>query len=605
MTDKQKFRLTKILISATICVLGVFMPLKPVKIGIFVLAYIIAGHDVITKVFKNIAKGKVMNEKFLMTVATLGAFIVGEYPEAAGVMIFYQVGELFESIATGKSRNSIKALLDLKPDVTTVLKDDKETVVPTDEVASGEIILIKAGERIPLDGIIIEGNTSVDTSSITGEALPQDKTVGDSVFSGTVNLSGAVTVKVTSIYREGTLAKILELTEKSAEKKAKTESFITRFARYYTPIVVYSALALAIIPSVIWGDPKDWIYRALSFLVVSCPCALVVSVPLSFFGGIGSGAKKGILIKGSQAIEKLACADTAVFDKTGTLTTGEFKVTKVFAVDTDEESLLYIAAAAEKNSNHPIAKCICREVKGENPYKAESVTEAAGMGIKAQIGGETYYFGNAALMEKAGADYKKDLPATAVHIAKNSDYKGYILAEDIIKPEATNLIKNLKALGIKNTVMLTGDNKSIAHKVADKLGVDTFKSQLLPQDKVSAVEELIENGHKVIFAGDGINDAPVLARSHVGITMGALGSDAAIEASDVVIMDDNLKRIPQALKLSRRTLSIARQNIIFSIAVKLLILILSATGNATMWLAVIGDVGVLVIAILNSLRTLK
>lgn len=605
MSSKQEKTLIRIIISALFCIIGILIPINIAKLLIFILSYLISGYDVLLKAAKNIFAGKVMNEKFLMSIATFGAFIIGEYPEAAAVMIFYQTGELFEGIAKGKSKKSIAALMELKPDVATVIRDGAEVTVPTEEVLKGEIIIVKAGERIPLDGEIISGNTSIDTSSITGESLPQDKTVGDSVFSSAVNLSGVITVRVTSVYNDSTLAKILRLTKSAAERKAKTESFISVFARYYTPIVVYSAFAIAVIPSLIFGNASDWIYRGLTFLVVSCPCALVVSVPMSFFGGIGAGAKKGILIRGSDVFEALSSADTAVFDKTGTLTTAEFSVTDVYTQNTDPETLLQIAAAAEKNSNHPIALAICKKTEGESKLKAENVTEIAGMGIKAEIDGETYYFGNQKLMKESGVDFKKEIEGTVIHISKGNEYLGYIVAEDTLKPEAKDVIKELKTIGIKNTVMLTGDTSATAENIAKFIGADYHRAELLPEDKVSAIEELIEKGGKTIFIGDGINDAPVLARSDVGITMGALGSDAAIEAADLVIMDDNLTKIPLAIKIARKTLRIARQNIAFAISVKIAILILSALGLSNMWLAVFGDVGVLVIAILNALRTLK
>ncbi len=604
MSKKQRKNLYRIIAALILCVSFAILPVSDnIKLFLFVIPYLIAGYDILLKAFKNIINGRVFDENFLMCVATVGAFAIGERLEAVAVMIFYQIGELFQSIAVGKSRRSIANLMNIRPDTATVLRDGKEITVSPEEVGIGEIIIIKAGEKIPLDGVIIEGTTSVDTSSLTGESIPQDKDVGDRIVSGAVNINGVIKVKVTSVFTDSTVAKILQLVETASEKKAKTENFISRFAAVYTPLVVISAVLLAVIPPLFVGGWSDWIKRALIFLVVSCPCALVVSVPLSFFGGIGGASKKGILIKGANVMEALAKINTFVFDKTGTLTQGKFTVTAINAANCDKERLLSIAYAAESRSNHPIALCIADYCK-EYALAANSVTELAGKGLCAEIDGEKYYLGNAALMEDIDVNFTPVNSGTVVFIARKNELLGSISIGDSLKQEAANAIKKLKSLGIRKTVMLTGDNRLVAESVAQRLSIDEFKAELLPDEKVSAVEALIQEGRQVAFVGDGINDAPVLTRADVGFAMGVMGSDAAIEAADVVIMDDKLSDLSDAVRISRRTLGIVKQNIVFSLTVKIAILILSSLGLANMWIGVLGDVGVTVLAILNAMRTL-
>ena len=561
--------------------------------------------DVLWSAVRNIAHGQVFDEKFLMAVATLGAFAIREYPEAAAVMLFYQIGEWFQSIAVGKSRKSIAALMDIRPEYAVVLREGKEQEVDPEEVEIGEIIVLKPGERIPLDGTVIEGAGSVDTSALTGESLPADKTVGDTVLSGSINLSGVLKVKTSSTYAESTVARILELVENSSEKKARIENFITRFARWYTPLVVISAVLLAVIPPLfLSGSWADWINRALIFLVVSCPCALVVSVPLSFFGGIGGASRDGILVKGANYLEMLSKADTVVFDKTGTLTQGSFAVDAVHPSEISAEELLDIAAAAESYSSHPIAESVVSAFAGDiDRSRIGEIKEIAGMGIEAQVDGKTFFLGNGKLMEKAGAVWHEcHLPGTAIHISEDSSYMGHIIINDQIKPEVRESINKLKELGIKQTIMLTGDSEKVAKAVAEKIGVDSYRAELLPAQKVTAVEDLLGSGAHVAFVGDGINDAPVLSRADVGIAMGALGSDAAIESADIVIMDDRISRLPLAIKIAHRTMRIVHENIILALGVKFAILILSAFGLTNMWWAVFGDVGVLIVAVLNAMR---
>ena len=563
------------------------------------------GWDVLWSAVRNIAHGQVFDEKFLMAVATLGAFAIREYPEAAAVMLFYQIGEWFQSIAVGKSRKSIAALMDIRPEYAVVLREGKEQEVDPEEVEIGEIIVLKPGERIPLDGTVIEGAGSVDTSALTGESLPADKTVGDTVLSGSINLSGVLKVKTSSEYAESTVARILELVENSSEKKARIENFITRFARWYTPLVVISAVLLAVIPPLfLSGSWADWINRALIFLVVSCPCALVVSVPLSFFGGIGGASRDGILVKGANYLEMLSKADTVVFDKTGTLTQGSFAVDAVHPSEISAEELLDIAAAAESYSSHPIAESVVSAFAGDiDRSRIGEIKEIAGMGIEAQVDGKTFFLGNGKLMEKAGAVWHEcHLPGTAIHISEDSSYMGHIIINDQIKPEVRESINKLKELGIKQTIMLTGDSEKVAKAVAEKIGVDSYRAELLPAQKVTAVEDLLGSGAHVAFVGDGINDAPVLSRADVGIAMGALGSDAAIESADIVIMDDRISRLPLAIKIAHRTMRIVHENIILALGVKFAILILSAFGLTNMWWAVFGDVGVLIVAVLNAMR---
>ena len=606
MTKKQKKTLIRIVSAAGLTVIASLSPLDGIWKGLaFAVPYLVIGWDVLWSAVRNIAHGQVFDEKFLMAVATLGAFAIREYPEAAAVMLFYQIGEWFQSIAVGKSRKSIAALMDIRPEYAVVLREGKEQEVDPEEVEIGEIIVLKPGERIPLDGTVIEGAGSVDTSALTGESLPADKTVGDTVLSGSINLSGVLKVKTSSEYAESTVARILELVENSSEKKARIENFITRFARWYTPLVVISAVLLAVIPPLfLSGSWADWINRALIFLVVSCPCALVVSVPLSFFGGIGGASRDGILVKGVNYLEMLSKADTVVFDKTGTLTQGSFAVDAVHPSEISAEELLDIAAAAESYSSHPIAESVVSAFAGDiDRSRIGEIKEIAGMGIEAQVDGKTFFLGNGKLMEKAGAVWHEcHLPGTAIHISEDSSYMGHIIINDQIKPEVRESINKLKELGIKQTIMLTGDSEKVAKAVAEKIGVDSYMAELLPAQKVTAVEDLLGSGAHVAFVGDGINDAPVLSRADVGIAMGALGSDAAIESADIVIMDDRISRLPLAIKIAHRTMRIVHENIILALGVKFAILILSAFGLTNMWWAVFGDVGVLIVAVLNAMR---
>ena len=578
---------------------------------LFFIPYLIVGYDVLKTAFINIIHGQVFDEKFLMMVATAGAFIVGDYPEATAVMLFYQVGELFQSIAVGKSRKSIAGLMDIRPDYAVVLRDGVEETVDPSEVQSGEIIVIRPGEKIPLDGVIIEGSTSINTSSLTGESVPVEAQISENVISGTLNLTSVIKVRTSGTYAESTVNKILELVENSSEKKSKVENFITRFARWYTPVVVIGALLLGIIPPLFlgisdWSVWGEWLKRACVFLVVSCPCALVVSVPLSFFGGIGGASAEGILIQGANYMEQLSRIDTVVLDKTGTITKGEFKVDAIHSDVRSEEELLDIAACAESYSTHPVGQSVIRAHKGHiDKNRIKEIEEIAGKGLRAVIDGETYYVGNGSLMELAGAAWHDcHLKGTIVHVSHGKEYLGHIVINDEIKPESKDALSVLKGMGI-TPVMLTGDKKEVAEQVASAVGIENVRSELLPQDKVSEVEKILFSGKVTAFVGDGINDAPVLTRADVGIAMGAMGSDAAIESADVVIMDDDLKKIPHAVRLAKRTMSISRENIFFALGVKVIILGLGALGIAGMWSAVFGDVGVLVICILNSMRTLK
>lgn len=593
----------------------------------YLLIYLLTARDIVLNAIKNLFKGKAMDEQFLMTVSSLGAFFVGQYPEACAVMLFYMVGELFQDYAVDKSRDSITDLMDIRPDYANLLKKDGsyEKVSP-DKVKIGDTIIVKPGEKVPLDGVVISGQGSIDTSSLTGESLPRETMAGDDIISGSISINGALTIKVTKEFGESTVSKILELVEHASGKKAKTERFITRFAKVYTPIVVTCAVVLAIIPPlvvsfVLGGNIADfaktwqpWIYRALTFLVVSCPCALVISVPLSFFAGIGAASTKGVLVKGSDYLEKISGCDTIVFDKTGTLTKGIFKVSKINSKVSDLE-FLKAAVIAEIYSNHPIAKSLKDALKItdskayfdiEARQNEISIEEIHGKGIKAQLDGSTILAGNKKLMDQFGiASDNAQGAATVVYVTVDGQYLGYALIEDQIKETSKETIKKLKELGVKKTVMLTGDRKEIADSIAKELGIDEVHSELLPADKVSHVEKLLKESKTLAFVGDGVNDAPVLARADVGIAMGAMGSDAAIEAADIVLMDDNPKNITKAIKISRRTLSIAKQNIIFALVVKVAVLVLAAVGIATMWAAVFADVGVCVLAILNAMRTAK
>ena len=580
---------------------------------IYAVPYVIAGYDVLKTAFVNIIHGQFFDEKFLMMVATIGAFGAGEYPEASAVMLFYQVGELFQSVAVGRSRKSISKLMDIRPDSATVIRDGEEVTVSPDEVNVGEIIVIRPGEKIPLDGIVEEGTSSVNTSALTGESVPVDVAFSDNVISGTVNLTGVIKVKTTSTFGESTVSKILELVENSSEKKAKVENFITKFARWYTPCVVIAAVLLAILPPLVlgigsWEVWKTWLVRACVFLVVSCPCALVVSVPLSFFGGIGGAAREGILIKGANYMETLAGIDTVVFDKTGTLTKGIFAVDDIHPKDISKEDLLDIAAACESFSSHPVAQSIVRAHGGHiDKDRFSDVKEIAGKGIEAVIDGQTYYCGNAGLMELCGADYHDcHLTGTIIHLARGNEYLGHIVINDEIKEDAAQTVSKLKQIGVSRVVMLTGDKEKVAASVAEKLGLTEYHAELLPADKVTHIEKLLSDSQgKLAFAGDGINDAPVLMRADLGIAMGAMGSDAAIESADVVLMDDKPLGIVKAIMTARKTMRIVKENVFFALAVKAVILVLGAVGIANMWIAVFGDVGVLILAILNAVRAMK
>ena len=608
MTRRQKKTLYRILAAALLTLVAALLPAEGLwKALAFVVPYLVIGWDVLWSALRNIAHGQVFDEKFLMAIATLGAFAIGEYPEAAAVMLFYQIGEFFQSVAVGRSRKSIAALMDIRPDYANVLRHGEEQQVDPEEVAVGETILVKPGEKIPLDGVVLEGSSSVNTAALTGESLPVDKTVGEQVVSGSINLTGLLKIRTESAYAESTVARILELVENSAEKKSRIENFITRFARWYTPLVVVSALLLALIPPLFFhGVWSDWIQRALIFLVVSCPCALVVSVPLSFFGGLGGASRDGILIKGANYMEMLDKVDTMVFDKTGTLTQGRFAVDAIHPAEISAEELLDIAAAAESYSSHPVAESVVKAHEGDiDRSRIGEVKELAGMGIQAQVDGRSFYVGNGKLMDQVGAAWHEcHLPGTVIHIAEDSRYMGHIVISDQLKPDAAEAIRKLKARGVTETVMLTGDTEKVAKAVAEQLGVDRVYAGLLPAQKVEQVEKLLAEGRRVAFVGDGINDAPVLSRADVGIAMGAMGSDAAIESADIVLMDDKPSRLPLAKKIARRTMRIVHENIVFALAVKFGILFLSAAGLTNMWWAVFGDVGVLILAILNAMRCL-
>ena len=579
---------------------------------VYIIAYVIVGFEIVRKAIRNIIRGKVFDENFLMTVATIGAFGIGEFPEAVAVMLFYQVGELFQSYAVDKSRKSISNLMDIRPDFANVERDGKIEKVDPDDVKIGEIIIVKPGEKIPLDGYVIEGQSSLDTKALTGEALPREISEGEEVLSGSINLNGVIKIKVTKEYGESTVSKILDLVENASNKKSKSENFITKFAKYYTPIVVAIAVILAVIPPLIIKDAtlSDWLYRALSFLVVSCPCALVISIPLSFFGGIGGASKMGVLIKGSNYLEQLANTEIVVFDKTGTLTEGVFEVQKVEAIDISKEELLRLTAYAENYSNHPISLSV-KEAYNKEIDEKEIIEaqELSGMGISAKIGERNVLVGNEKLMNEKQINFTKyDDIGTILYIAIDGKYAGYIVIADKIKEDSKRAIKNLKKNNIKQTVMLTGDRKDVGENVAKELELDKVYTELLPDGKVQKVEDLLkeksEKG-KLAFVGDGINDAPVLALADIGIAMGGLGSDAAIEAADVVLMTDEPSKIVDAIHLSKKTMRIVKENIIFAISVKILVLILSAFGLSTMWEAVFADVGVSIIAILNALRILR
>ena len=581
-----------------------------VKAAAFVIAYLIAGWDVLFKAAKNILKGDFFDENFLMGIATLGAFAIKEYPEAVMVMVLYQLGEFLQDIAVEKSKRSITELMDIRPDYANIVDSNGEIIKKSpSEVSIGDVIIVKTGEKIPLDGTVIEGKAAVDTSALTGESVPRELKENDTAISGCINTNGLLKIRVEKEFGESTVSKILELVEHASSKKAKAENFITKFARYYTPIVVFGAAALAIIPPVLTGEPFSlWFSRALTFLVISCPCALVISVPLGFFAGLGGASKCGILIKGSSYLELLSKPDSVIFDKTGTLTKGTFKVTQIVPKNIEKDELLRYAAIAEKYSNHPIAVSLKAAYAQEiNPSEVKDIEEIAGNGVKAAVDNAVILAGNAKLMDKFNVQYTKAPEAgTIVYAAKDGQYIGYIVISDEIKEDSESAIKQLKKLA-KQTVMLTGDSASAAQYTAKKLGIDKVYSELLPADKVEKTEEIINQkqaGGSVIFVGDGINDAPVLTRADIGIAMGAMGSDAAIEAADIVIMDDKPSKIPAAIKIAQNTMNIVKQNIVFAIGVKLLFLLLGAMGFITMWGAVFADVGVALIAVLNSLRAL-
>ena len=607
-------RLWRIIIGAAVLATAVLLSLNNewLQIALFIISYIIVGGDVVKRAVKNIFKGQVFDENFLMSIATIGAFFIGEYPEGVAVMLFYQVGELFQSYAVGKSRKSIASLMDIRPDYANVKKGDELVKVDPDEVQIGDIIVIKAGEKIPLDGKVIEGSSMIDTSALTGESVPREVEVGSDILSGCININGVITAKVTKEFGESTVSKILDLVENASSKKSNSEQFITKFARYYTPVVVIIAVFLAIIPPLVIDGAtfSDWIYRALAFLVVSCPCALVISIPLSFFGGIGGASKKGVLVKGSNYLEALAETEIVVFDKTGTLTKGVFNVQEIHPEGVSKEELLELTAHAESYSNHPISLSLKRAYSKEiDNGRISDVEEISGHGVIATVDGKKVMAGNIKLMKMMDIPYfKGELIGTIVHVAVNNKYIGYIVIADEVKEDSAQAIKELKAANIKQTVMLTGDNKSIGSKVAKELGLDKVYAELLPADKVEKLEELFSQKSKkgkLAFVGDGINDAPVLARADIGIAMGGLGSDAAIEAADVVIMTDEPSKIATAMKISKKTLKIAHQNIVFAIGIKIIVLILSAFGIATMWAAIFADVGVTIIAVLNAFRALN
>ena len=607
-------RLWRIIIGAAVLATAVLLNLNNewLQIALFIISYIIVGGDVVKRAVKNISKGQVFDENFLMSIATIGAFFIGEYPEGVAVMLFYQVGELFQSYAVGKSRKSIASLMDIRPDYANVKKGDELVKVDPDEVQIGDIIVIKAGEKIPLDGKVIEGSSMIDTSALTGESVPREVEVGSDILSGCININGVITAEVTKEFGESTVSKILDLVENASSKKSNSEQFITKFARYYTPVVVIIAVFLAIIPPLVIDGAtfSDWIYRALAFLVVSCPCALVISIPLSFFGGIGGASKKGILVKGSNYLEALAETEIVVFDKTGTLTKGVFNVQEIHPEGVSKEELLELTAYVESYSNHPISLSLKRAYSKEiDNGRISDVEEISGHGVIATVDGKKVMAGNIKLMKMMDIPYfKGELIGTVVHVAVNNKYIGYIVIADEVKEDSAQAIKELKAANIKQTVMLTGDNKSVGSKVAKELGLDKVYAELLPADKVEKLEELFSQKSKkgkLAFVGDGINDAPVLARADIGIAMGGLGSDAAIEAADIVIMTDEPSKIATAMKISKKTLKIAHQNIVFAIGIKIIVLILSAFGIATMWAAIFADVGVTIIAVLNAFRALN
>ncbi|MCI1960178.1 MAG: cadmium-translocating P-type ATPase [Clostridia bacterium] len=613
MNEKQKNTLIRVAISAILMVLGYFIPVKgAMRLLYFIAAYAIIGWDVVLRAAENIKDLQPLDEAFLMTIATVGAFVIGEYAEGVAVMLFYQVGQIFESTAVEKSRKNIKELMDIMPEFANLEKDGKVIRVSPEQVPKGSVIVVKPGEKIPIDGLVIKGNSVLNTAALTGESVPLRVAEGSSVSSGCINTEGVIYVKTDRRFEDSTAAKILELVENSSLKKAKAENFITKFARYYTPIVVALAVFFAIVPSVITGNWSEWFSRALIFLVVSCPCALVISVPLSFFGAIGGASKRGILIKGGNYIEAVSKAEIMVFDKTGTLTEGKFSVSEIKPANCNENELLSICAAVESFTNHPIASSIKEAYK--NAYKKEpdtanisDIEEKAGMGLAAKYKGRTVIIGNEKLMAKNGIDYSKsENYGTVAHVAYDGQYMGYIVISDNIKRNAEKAIKKLKKAGVKRTVMLTGDNGRNAKYTADKIGIDEVHYSLLPENKVDITEKLIkEKTGTLIYTGDGINDAPVISRADVGIAMGGIGSDAAIEAADIVIMDDNMEKIAEAINISKKAMRIVYENVVFAIGIKVMVLILGALGMANMWEGVFADVGVAIIAIFNACRMLS
>ena len=616
MNKKQKKMLIRIIIAAVLIVVFSLLPAEGyLRFVLFMIPYLVIGYDILKKAFKGILNKQVFDENFLMAVATVGAILLGDYSEGVAVMLFYQIGELFQSYAVGKSRRNISELMDIRPDYANIEKDGTLEQVDPDEVEIGTIIVVQPGEKVPIDGVITEGTSTLNTSALTGESLPRDAKAGDEVISGCINMTGLLKIRTTKEFGESTVSKILELVENSSSRKSKSENFISKFAKYYTPAVCYGALALAFIPPIvllIMGKPAmwgDWIYRALTFLVISCPCALVISIPLSFFAGIGGASNQGILVKGSNYLETLAQTKYVVFDKTGTMTQGVFEVSGIHHNEMPDEKLLEYAALAECSSSHPISKSLQKAYgKPIDRNRVTDIEEISGNGVIAKVDGISVAAGNTKLMNRLGIAYQDcHHVGTVVHMAIDGKYAGHILISDIIKPHAKEAIAELKKAGISKTVMLTGDSKRVADQVAEELGIQEVYSELLPADKVSRVEELLNQKSekdKLTFVGDGINDAPVLSRADIGIAMGALGSDAAIEAADIVLMDDDPLKISKAIKIARKCIRIVYENIYFAIGIKVLCLILGALGIANMWMAIFADVGVMIIAVLNAIRTL-
>ena len=616
MNKKQKKMLIRIIVAAVLIVLFSKLPIDGyVRFGLFMIPYLVIGYDILQKAFKGIRNKQVFDENFLMAVATVGAILLGDYSEGVAVMLFYQIGELFQSYAVGKSRRNISELMDIRPDYANIEVDGKLEQVDPDEVEIGTVIVVQPGEKVPIDGVIIDGVSTLNTSALTGESLPRDAKAGDEVISGCINMTGVLKIRTIKEFGESTVSKILELVENSSSRKSKSENFISKFAKYYTPAVCYGALALAFIPPIVFlimGKPAmwgDWIYRALTFLVISCPCALVISIPLSFFAGIGGASNQGVLVKGSNYLETLAQTSYVVFDKTGTMTQGVFEVSGVHHNEISDEKLLEYAALAECSSSHPISKSLQKAYgKPIDRNRVTDIEEISGNGVTAKVDGISVAAGNAKLMKRLGISYQEcHHVGTVIHMAVDGRYEGHILISDILKPHAKEAIAELKKAGIKKTVMLTGDSKRVADQVAKELGIEEVYSELLPADKVSKVEELLHQKsekEKLAFVGDGINDAPVLSRADIGIAMGALGSDAAIEAADIVLMDDDPLKISKAIKIARKCIHIVYENIYFAIGIKILCLILGALGIANMWMAIFADVGVMIIAVLNAIRTL-